>query len=354
MTIDYNNHNILTKFKYPSTTSIINAILFTLDFIIISITINNSTHDFLEELKRHLKHNKPTKEKHCKNPIYQDLFKFRNYFDLNNIQIWVLTGKEKPLKSIDVLIRVPHPDPGDLIEIEKVLNSIQGIKAYWLSKIEPTFDFITNKPNQRDALQTLLKQTMHLRHGREAFSKGDEEQTDYINFRTSVKQARVYQKEEDAFDELYESLRFEMPIKKRKLFTLELIKPTDILKYDMRLLDEVGFYGLDDIKLKRSLLDYHTDHFFSHLVSSLVRKHGFHLTQLRVRKWKECPRCEYYLKDSCALKGLESGTEKMRVIQKCKHTKLLINFRTRYCREIQELSDLKRNMITAFNQWKTI
>jgi hypothetical protein len=343
----YNHHGILIKYINISVNC---EILFSLDFMDISLRTSSPKGQFVKDLSKHLTLIDQKKERHCKNPIWHDLFNIRTYFSLGNNQVWVLTEKAQPLRNIDAIIRLPHPSPSNIVAIE-VLDKINA--DYWVSKLEPTFDIITDKPEHRNALQTLLKQTLYLRHGRNAFKKGKEEITNYINFRTSIKQTRLYQKDITDKDIGYQSLRFEFQIKRRKLFSEDIIKPTDVLKYDMSILDEIGFYKVNEIKLKRSLLDYDTNHFFSELIAIFVNNHGFHATQLWARRIKECPlRCDQ--RHNCKLM-IRNRSRKQRfiAIQKCIHARPIANFRSRYCQEIKEMDSLKDMMLKAFHTWKS-
>jgi hypothetical protein len=357
-TIDYNYHESLINYVNLSILHHINKVLFSLDFVDISISINTPNKIFLKELGKHIHFRSKIPEKYTSNPIWKDLFRTRNYYELYpGVLGWVLTGKVRPLRNIDVLIRIPHPPPASLIKIEKILDRMSCIKDYGVSKLEPTLDIVIEKPQDRDVLQKLFKQTMQLKYGRDAFDQGEDEVTDYINFRTSVKQSRVYQKYVDDDDDAYESLRFELPVKRKKLFAHEIIKPTDILLYDLRIIDEIGFYIVDEVKLKRSLLDYDTDHYFSELIANFINNRGFHSAQLWARRIKECPkRCDFREKKSCRLMPykikVKRRGERFQAIQKCKHAKPIANFKYRYCKEIKELYELKYMMFKAFETWK--
>lgn len=356
---DYNNHKNLINYIKNSIINYITEIVFTLDFMNIAVSLKSRPFHFLKELQKHITLKSSKKETHCKNPIWKKLFRYRYYFDLGDgNQVWVMAEKVRPLTHFDILIRLPHPVPSTLDRVETILGQMQTVRAFWVSKLEPTFDLITDSNEYREPLQTLLRQTLYLRHGRNAFRHGVKQGTDYINFRTSVKQTRIYQKSVDNNDgEGYDSLRFEIPIKRSKLFSENILKPTDIIKYDMRILEEIGFYSVDEISLKRSLLDYKSDHFFSRLIANFINKNGFHSAQLWARRIKECPcGCPLRSEISCTVhpvNGIVSDDKKFRVIQKCKHTKNIANFRQRYCKEIKPMGKLKAMMFTAFKDWKT-
>lgn len=351
----YNNHGNLINNINILVISAICEVLFSLDFMDISILTGSPQGQLVKDLGKHLKLIVQKKEKHCRPSIWKDLFKIRTYFDIGDSQIWVMTEKARPLRNIDAIIRLPHPTPTNIIALEKVLDKI-GIRNCWVSKLEPTFDIITDEQEHRDALQALLKKTLFLRHGRDAFKKGEDQVTNYINFRTSIKQTRLYQK--DIIDDgiTYPRLRFEFPIKRGKLFSEEINKPTDILKYNMRILEEIGFYQVDEIKLKRSLLDYDTNHFFSGLMANFINKFGFHSAQLWSRRIKECPvHCYNRASNTCKLMPdgkIIDGEQRFFAIQNCDYAKFIANFRARYCAEIEEMQVLKSLMLEAFQTWK--
>ena len=350
----YNNHSSLINFINKSIVSNIHDIRFSLDFLDTSLLTYSTSGQLVKGISKHLRLITQKKEKHCSNPIWHPLFKYRGYHSLEDIVAWLLTGKVKPLKNIDGIIRLPHPSPSNIRTLEAVLDKVNI--DYWVSKMEPTFDIVTDKPENRDSLQMLLKQTMYLKHGRDSFKVGEKEVTNYINFRTSVKQTRLYQKSVTNAVTNYESLRFEFPIKRRKLFSEEIVKPSDILKYNMSLLEEIGFYEVDEIKLKRSRIDYDTYHYFSELIANFVNSRGFHAAQLWARRIKECPeRCESREQESCSLMPSEIQVERDKrflTIQECQHAKPIANFRFRYCREIKELNKLRYMMFEAFETWK--
>jgi len=155
----------------------------------------------------------------------------------------------------------------------------------------------------------------------------------------------------------YQSLRFEFPIKRRKLFSEEIEMPSDILKYNMNILDEIGFYGVDEVKLKRSLMDYDTDHYFSELITTFINRKGFHAAQLWSRRMKECPiKCDYRAGETCKLmpngNRIASRHGRFVAIQECDRSRSIANFRVRYCREIKEMESLKNMMFKSFEQWK--
>jgi len=275
----------------------------------------------------------------------------------------VLTGKVDSLANIDTLMRVRHPSPRILRKLEKELDKMPQIDRYWLSKWEPTFDIIGSEPDSREQLLDLMKQTMYLRHGRKSFScsdnQDDSDETFYINFRTSVKQARMYGKKVKHGGNKYKSARFELPYKKIKLKKQGMEKPTHILNYDMGVLNEVKFYGIDGVKVKRSLLDYDTEQWFSRNLVKKIDHKGFHAAQYWARRRFICPvRCEYRYSESCRLyrrqHRLQKGLDRYRAIKKCAHSpsKRNPNFRTQYCFEITEMNQIKDMMVDAFDQWK--
>jgi len=340
-------------------TSYIAKVVFSLDFMDISIRINDTYHNLLSEINTQWTHIKSTKEKHCNNPIWKDLFIFRNYFSLKNGgQVWIMTEKAQALRHFDGIIRLPHPTPETIRQVEKVLTQLMTIEDFWVSKMEPTFDIVTSELKHRDLLKDYINQTMYLKHGKDSFKRGEDKITIYINFRTSIKQTRIYEKEViDGMDIGYQSLRIEFPIKRRKLFSEEIEMPSDILRYDMNILDEIGFYRVDEVKLKRSLMDYDTDHYFSELIANFINKHGFHAAQLWSRRIKECPiKCKYRAGETCQLmtygKMIASRHDRFVAIQKCDHSKPISNFRARYCKEIKEMQSLKTMMFKSFEEWK--
>ena len=357
--IDYNHHGKLINLLNMDITSYISKIVFSLDFIDISIRINDTYSQLLSDIGSQWNHIKSIKEKHCKNPIWKDLFIFRNYFSLNNGgKAWVMTEKAQALRHFDGIIRLPHPTPDTIRQVEKDLEGLITLEDFWVSKMEPTFDIVTNEPKHRDLLQAYLNQTMYLKHGKDPFKRGEDKITIYINFRTSIKQTRIYEKDIiDGMENGYQSLRFEFPIKRRKLFSEEIEMPSDILKYNMNILDEIGFYGVDEVKLKRSLMDYDTDHYFSELITTFINRKGFHAAQLWSRRMKECPiKCDYRAGETCKLmpngNRIASRHGRFVAIQECDRSRSIANFRVRYCREIKEMESLKNMMFKSFESWK--
>lgn len=146
----YNNHHNLINYIKYSTANHITEIIFSLDFMDISSTIKTNPKLFLKELEKQFTLTSSKKEAHCKNPIWQDLFQYRSYFDLGDgNQAWVLHGKVRPLTHIDILIRLPHPSPSIVTCFETALNKMESINDYWVSKLEPTFDMIIDRDEYR-------------------------------------------------------------------------------------------------------------------------------------------------------------------------------------------------------------
>ena len=354
----YNHHGLLINNIDLTIVSRIKIVVFSIDYLNLSILLKGSAKQFLEDLETFIPRIATKKERYCSNPIFSDLFENRTYFKLSpTTDIWVITNKVTPLKGFDGILRAPHVTPNDIHKLEAIINKSKQIRDYWISKFEPTFDFIGEDSGNPDWIQALLKQTLFLSHGRDAFEKGEDETTNYINFRTSGKQTRMYQKDITDEDTETRSLRFEIPIKTRKLFSEDILTPSDILKYEMNILDEVGFYRVNETKLKRSLLDYDTQHFFSELIADFVNNRGFHAAQLYARRMKECPaNCKFRLGETCLLKPKvikpETRDDRFRAIQKCTHAKTIKNFRKRYCDTVPEMEPLKARMHDAFNTWK--
>ena len=253
------------------------------------------------------------------------MWQYRTIFKLGNgIEANVLTGKVESFAHIDSLMRVRHPTPKILHKLEKTLNKMGEIERFWLSKWEPTFDIKGDGIGFDVQLMDLMKKTMYLRHGRKSFScsddQDDSDETFYINFRTAVKQTRLYPKPVTHGEDQFRSARFEFPFKKRKLHKQKMEKPTDILKYDLGVLDEIGFYGIDEIKVKRSLLEYDTDHWFSRRLTRWLNRDGFHATQYWARRRFRCPvSCAYRNTKSCKLHkrrhNLQNGLDKYLILQ---------------------------------------
>ena len=365
-----NNHYYLTLLTNKTLSRISNVlrriitVVFSLDFIIISLKFNNTastasdaSQNLLKMLQKHYPLTKNIHEKYTNSKAWANLFKHRTYFTVGkDSYLMVLTGKFRALSHFNALIVFYNPSPKHLRRLEQRLGKIKMVKSFWLAGIEFTFDFVLKKRSIRERLHRLLKRSIYLRHGRIGFEYGEPPDfTTYINLRTSFKQVRIYPKPDvNIKGKLVDTLRLEITINKKKAESQGLSKPTDILNYDLRLLDEIGFYTVDPYKIETSLFNYNCHHYFSEKLSKVWKQKGFHQAQVWARKIKGCPNnCAFRDVTACdRVMGVSSRKKRFNIIQKCKHTKLLTNFRRDFTEEIVKMNKAKKLMLTSFKTWK--
>jgi hypothetical protein len=341
----------------------IKEIIASIDYLGVSVLFDKAdTRQFLKGMRTNFKETNSTPEAFSNSKAMSGLFKKRTYFDLGGTcYMMVFTEKARAIDNFHAFILIYNPGPKHLRRFEKRFGKIAGIESFWLSGIEYTFDFIMKKLKYRRKLQKLFKQTLYFSYGGVAFKQGEAPLiTDYLNSRKSVKQIRAYLKDDIEINKTYlSSFRFEFKVKREKMKREGvLIKPTDILRNDLDILNEIKFFEIDPHTVNRSLFDYNCDHYFSYKLAKNYSTKGFHQTQVWARKdVKGCPNnCDYrdtgYCKKILNNKSSNSPKQRYRSINRCKHSQPLINFRRDFNDELESFNLLKKRMIESFETWK--
>ena len=196
---------------------------------------------------------------------------------------------------------------------------------------------------------------MYYSYGKVAFRKGKITFTDYINSRKSIKQIRIYPKQES-----YSCVRVEFYLKREKLRRLGIETPIDIIRCDPDFIYELNFYSLDPYRLFRSLVNFNTHGHFADQVVRLFLRKGFHHTQVWARKKRICPnRCKHRDKKNCRKiigkpEDQLTGVKRFNRIQECDYSKPVEHFRRDFGREISRMKAVRSKMKEAFKHWKKI
>lgn len=356
---DRNNHP--HHFTYKLVTSVISKILsivFSIDYITISIRKEKkyTEEQYFKALEKRFKKLKTMREEDCDPPIWAELFEFRSTFQILDTTMNVMTGPLDEIGNIDSIIHIFEPSKQCLEYVENELNGMKEIKKFWTCKLEPTFDISLKKRLYRKWLRRLIKYAMYFRYARRSFTHGDEKsETYYINFRSSIKQSRVYEKKVDREGKKRKSVRFEVPMKRMKLNNQEIISPTDFIKHGPKVLNEISLYKVSPIALKTSRLDFYTDHYWSSEFESTLKKKGFHEAVRWAQSCNECPKkCLVLETQNCPLSDFDesdSGKAKLLAINGCDFARKVVNFRQRFCDPIPEWNQLKNMMLQAFEDW---
>jgi hypothetical protein len=270
----------------------------------------------------------------------------------DNLILLVLTNKARALENIDALMVLFDPSPAVICKIQNFWKSMFKKFEIHMAGAEFAFDFLCKKKHCR-RLQRLFKLLMYYSYGKVAFRKGKITFTDYINSRKSVKQIRIYPKQET-----YSCVRVEFYLKRKKLKQLGMETPIDIIRHDPDFLDELKFYSVDPYRLYSSLVNFNSHGHFADQVAHLFLRKGFHHTQVWARKNRICPnRCKHRDKKICREiigrhDGRLTGVERFKHIQKCDYSKPVDHFRRDFGSEVSRMKDVHSKMKKAFKHWK--
>ena len=350
-----NYPNILTQSPRCSVLDNIKEVRFSVDVMVVSIRLKGIRRiDFLNLLASGFQQTNGSWELQTSSKAWAGLFRGRTYFDVGDkASMIVLTGKARALSNIDALLILNNPSPKTIVRVQRFLEKNIKVLSFALAGCELAFDFLATDSYALLRLQEVIKSTSYFAYARVGFKRGVFPfVTNYINSRRSVKQLRVYAKNEE-----YQCLRVEFDINRRKANQQGLQKPFDLLKYKLGLLDELKFYRIDSERIERALFDTNCGHYFSSQILSFLRTKGFHQAHVWAKSQMGCPRkCQYHNSKRCRHTLFASvklsGKEMFDLIQKCPHAKRLINFRRDYTVKISDLKEVKRVMKKAFKHWK--
>ena len=350
-----NYHNLLTQSPGSSVLDNIKEVRFSVDVMVVSIRFKGiSRIDFLNLLDSRFQQTNGSWESYTSSKAWAGLFRGRTYFDVGDkASMIVLTEKARALSNLDALLVLNSPTPKTIKVVQRFLEKQIRDLSFALAGCELAFDFLTTDSYALLRLQEVIKSTSYFAYARVAFNKGNfPTVTNYINSRKSIKQLRVYVKNEE-----YQCLRVEFDINRRKANQQGLQKPLDLLNYKLGLLDELKFYRIDHERIKRTLFDSNCGHYFSSQILSFLRTKGFHQAHVWAKSQMGCPRkCQYHNSRRCRHTLFASvrlsGKEMFELIQNCPHAKRLINFRRDYTVKISDLKEVKRVMKKAFKKWK--
>jgi hypothetical protein len=333
----------------------IEDVRFSVDVMVVSIRFKRiNQYGFLRFLDSKFKQTNRSPELHTGSKAWGNLFRNRTWFDVGKkTSMCALTEKVRALSNIDALLVLNNPPPKAIVRIQQLLEGGVKILSFALAGCELAFDFISTDDYALLRLQEVIKSTKYFAYGRVGFKKGSFPfVTNYINSRRSRKQLTDYVKIEDR-----QCLRIEFDINRRKANQQGLMKPRDLLTYEMGILDELRFYRMDIERIEQGIFDSNCDHYYSSQILYLLRRVGFHQAHVWARSQRGCPKaCQYHNTQRCrhtifARVNLP-GRDMFALIVKCPHAKKLVNFRRDYAVEIPHLKEVKRMMKKAFNNWK--
>lgn len=352
---DNNYTQLLTHSHIRTVLTFIKSIKFTIDLMTISIRYRGiDSTQFLNLLQKKYSLTNSTQEMFTKSKGWSRLFKKRTFFtDHYSSSLMALTIRATPLANIDALLVLNNPSLKTIVALDDYLKANSNHLSYSLSRCEFAFDFLTEDISDLALLQQLFRKTAYFAYGRVAFKQGSfPTVTDYINSRKSVKQLKIYKKHED-----YDCLRVEFSINRRKAYQQGLLKPRDLVKYRINILNELKFYQVKLRRMGGTLFNTNCDGYYLSHFWNIHRRKGFHHAQLWAKSLYGCPKaCQYFNTGRCRKiifkRAKLNGKATFQMIVKCPYAVRLVNFRRDYCILIPELEEVKRLMFKAFKQWK--
>ena len=350
-----NYPDFLTHRYVRNVLRLIQEVRFSVDLMAVSIRYKGiGSKEFLDLLGSQFHATNGSPEQHTGSRAYQTLFTRRTWYELGaKSSLLALTVKARALSYIDALIVLNNPSAKEVVRLQKLLRCHGDRVSFALAGCELAFDFVSSDSGPLLALKKLIKSSCYFRHARVGFSKGVfPHVTEYINSRKSIKQLKVYRKDED-----YPCLRVEFSINRRKANQQGLKKPSDLLTYRLGLLDEIGFYRIDFGQIETGLFDGYTQHHFSRTCRSVLRKRGFQQALVWARSQWGCPRsCADSDSARCCYGMFPrvnfTGKEMFDLIQGCLQARRLVNFKRDNCSSVEGFGRIKKMMKRSFERWK--
>lgn len=332
----------------------IGQVVFELDKIVIAVRFKNiTTKEFIGIVNKKFSATSASWEIQTNSKAWSNEFNHRTYYDFgDNVILLVLTHKARALENIDALMVLFNPSPTAIITVHNFWKRLFKKFEIHMAGAEFAFDFLCKEKHCR-RLQRLFRLFTYYSYGKVAFRKGKTTFTDYINSRKSVKQIRIYSKQES-----YSCVRVELWIKREKLRRIGIKTPIDILTHDPVFIDELYFYSLDFFHLSRSLVNFNTHGYFADQVIHLFHRKGFLRAYSWAKKIRICPnRCKHRDKIKCRkIIGKHddqiTGARRFKRIQECVYSRPVGHFRRDFGFEVRELSTIREKMKDAFDSWQ--
>ena len=333
---------------------------FMLDVMHITLRLSRPK-NLITDLSQYLRVGKTIGEQYAERPLMPGKFRKRTYFKAFNQvkKLYLIHEKCSPLSEIDAIL-IAHDLPfKEFQQIGWILEKLKSVNCFHLAKVELRWDYYPGDSLSAVELQTFFIKHLYLTNTQKAFQKGESPRiTFYIGNGQSDAFVKVYIRPKKPQKGQKEFARIELTVNRRWMKKQKIYKPKDFINMNFpKLVQQLSWLTVDKKAVRRSYLNSSTHGHWLHAIKDTY-KNGIAQIIINHRQEKTCPNLCKWRMDSkiCSLiaKKKHSANDLFRGIQKCRKSRTMRDFQSKYCRPYQHHSLMIKQMQDAFEKWKTI